>query len=338
MTNSDSDSRPIFIVGAPRSGTTMMRYMLCGHPRIFIPPESTFIPRLFRNHPENEMTRRQAVRVLTRMQRYRVFWRDWRDEPLVPDRFVSSLPDLKPATLLGGVWSKYARQYGAERWGDKSPINVSYIDLIAEIFPSAKFIHMIRDGRDVALSMKEAYPRRKHFLDAYLVARSWKRRILEARASANRLAPGRYYQLRYEDLVAAPEPLLKEICDFIGESYHPRMSEPNITAVKHYHSSGIHARTREPVSTGRVGRWRTEMSRRDLREFQTGAGDLLKELGYCTEDLGPMSRLELARLCWLQSKNTFTEVARRAVVGSRLFHPTKLIPKWPRFLSQKSAH
>lgn len=317
--------RPIFVVGAPRSGTTLLRYMLCSHPRIYIPPESNFIPRFFRDRPSAPLQRQRAVGALRGILTYRMFFKDWRGQRPDPSTFVDGLPDLSPATFLDALYGAYARQHGAERWGDKSPIFTTHVDLISEIFPTAQFVHLIRDGRDVALSMTKAYRESRFFyMDVCFAARTWKRRVRRARASGSRLGPGRYYEVRYEHLTADPEAELRGICEFLGETYAPAMVQPHQTAARSYHSTGIHAATRQPLTTASAGRWRKDMPEADQRLFQAVAGDLLAELGYGTVDLGNMPLTERARCAGLVARCAAFEAGGRVLQSVGVFHPAEL--------------
>jgi hypothetical protein len=316
--------RPIFVVGAPRSGTTMLQYMLSSHPRIHILLESNFIPRFFQHGPRAPMKRQQAIHILNvvfNSYRYHEFPREWQGEQLAPATFVDGLPDLTPTTFIATLFSQYAGQFGAERWGDKSPIYTGYIDLIADIFPTAQFIHLIRDGRDVALSTVDAWDKERFYVDVYFAARSWKRRIRKAFASATRLGSDRYYELRYEQLTADPDSLLREICDFLGEVYVPEMAEPHRMARKYIGPKGLHAPVREQTTTKSSGRWRREMSKADQRLLQAVAGDLLDELGYETVDLGKMCLTERARFAGLQAKYAVLHAGRRALQTVGVFPP-----------------
>ena len=320
--------RPIFVVGAPRSGTTLLRYMLCSHPRIYIPPESNFIPRFFPRSPTQPMQREQAIQTLRSLFSYRTFFRDWHGTFPDPHGFVDALKDLTPATFLDALYAEYARQFAASRWGDKSPLYTSYLDLIAGIFPTAQFIHLIRDGRDVALSMVKAYPRIPFFyMDMYYAARSWRRRVRQAMAAGAHLGPDRYLEVRYEQLTENPEAHLQRICDFLGEAYVPSMAEPQRTAREHHHSKGIHAATRLAPSTMSSGHWRKDMSPADVRLFQTAAGDLLLALGYATVDLGKMSVAEKVRYAALQSKYALIQTGRRVVQAAGVFNPAGLLSR-----------
>ncbi len=225
-----------------------------------------------------------------------------------------------PATFLDGLYSQYASIYGAERWGDKSPIYTSYIDLISEIFPSAQFIHILRDGRDVALSMLNSY-RDRSYVDLYFAALTWRQRIRKAFASAPKLGSDRYYEVRYEQLVADPKAVLPDICDFLGEAFVPAMAEPQLVARELHPSRGIHAATREPPTTRSSGRWSREMSSADQRVFQVVAGDLLDELGYGTVDLGKMTLTEWTRYAGLRFKYNLLEDGRRVLQAAGVFHP-----------------
>jgi hypothetical protein len=313
--------RPIFIVGVHRSGTTLLRYMLNSHPRIYIPPESDFFPRFFQRRPCTPMEREQAIRILDVVFDSYRFVGEWKGERPDPIAFVSSLPDLMPATFLDALYGQYAHQFEAERWGDKTPVYTSYMDLIAQMFPTAQFIHIIRDGRDVALSMVDKWGKKEFHIDVYFAAQSWKRRLRQALASVTRLDPGRYYELRYEQLVADPEPLLREICGFLGEDYVLEMASPHLLGSERIPRDGFHAPVRQSPNTSRAGRWRREMSAADQRLVQRVAGDLLDELSYPLAELGNMSLMEWARFAVLAAKYQVLQAGRRVLQAAGLFHP-----------------
>jgi hypothetical protein len=318
--------RPIFVIGAPRSGTTLLRYVLCSHPRIHIPPESNFIPRLLGTRPDRALNRAEAMDLVETVLTYRSFFKDWRGERPDPTTLVDGLPDRTPSMIVDALFSEYARQFGAQRWGDKSPIYTMHVEVLARAFPTAQFIHVIRDGRDVALSMQENYQGARFFyIDVYYAARNWKTRVLHASSAGARLGSSRYFQLRYEDLTSNPEAVIRSMCRYLGESYDPAMTHPDREAVRHHHSRGIHAATRKPLTSGRSGRWRTEMPVPDHRLVQAVAGDLLAELGYEVPVLGRMSLRERARSAALWGKFTGIQAGRRALQAAGVFHPTSVL-------------
>jgi hypothetical protein len=296
--------------------------MLGSHSRIYIPPESDFIPNFFLREPTKELSDGEVARILhTIFDRYR-FVKEWQGGPPEPDPFILSMPDRTPAAFLDTLYSAYATQYGAQRWGDKTPIYASYVDLIHEIFPQAQVLHIIRDGRDAALSMLDKYERDEFHVDVFFAARNWVRRIRSAQRAGSRIGPDLYYELRYENLIDDPEGELRAVCDFLGEAFEPGMVEyhqaarERIPANSHFFSN-----VRNPPSRQRIGRWRQEMSVADQRLVQSVQGRLLAELGYTVFDLGPMSVQEYARLAALAVKYAVLQAGRRVLQAFGLFPP-----------------
>src|SRR4051794_17280172 len=135
-----SELAPFFIVGVPRSGTTLLRQMLRGHPRLAVPPESHFVPAAL-NAPSGAA----ALELILRDEHFA----DWQvDAADVRRRATTS--DMTPASVVRAAFETYAQAQGRPRWGDKTPAYVLHMPLLAEAFPGARFVHIIRDGRDVA--------------------------------------------------------------------------------------------------------------------------------------------------------------------------------------------
>jgi hypothetical protein len=291
---------PIFIVGVHRSGTTLLRYMLSSSPRIYIPPESDFIPRFFKNRPNGRLSKQQISRFLRIIFKEYRFVGEWKGDAPDIEVLLQNMASRTPAAFLNALYRMYAHQHGATRWGDKTPIYTSYVDLIHQIFPTAQFIHIIRDGRDVALSTLDKWGQKELHVDIYYAARIWVRRIQDARAAASRLGPGQYYELRYEHLVENAEKELRAVCDFLDETYLPAMANSHRLARKQIPNDGFHAPVRMPPTTHHVARWKQEMTLADLNLFESVAGNMLTTLGYprATEakDLSTRDRLRIAAL------------------------------------------
>lgn len=319
---SGSPNHPFFIVGVHRSGTTLLRYMLSSHSRIYIPPESDFIPHFFLRNPTGDLSQKRIIEIVqTIFSRYR-FVGEWRGDPPNAQALAREMPENTPATLLNALYRQYARQNDAERWGDKTPIYASYLDLIHQIFPRAQFVHIIRDGRDAALSMLEKYEREEFHVDVFFAARNWVRRIRKAQASGARLGTALYHELRYESLVQDPERELRAVCRFLGETFEPdmlahhRLALERIPPDSHFFDS-----VRNPTTSQRVGRWREALSPADQRLVQHVEGKLLTELGYELEDLGPMSLLEKGKLVLLACKYATLQAGRWVLQQMGLFPP-----------------
>lgn len=279
-----------FVVGVGRSGTTLLRLMLDAHPQLAIPPETHFVPTVIERGREGA-TADELVAEITGA-------RGWNDfgVGLGPLRErVAALDRADPAGVLRAFFGLYAQRHGKPRWGDKTPIYVKRMRTIAGALPEARFVHLIRDGRDVALS------RRKRGMGAGKpigdTAGLWRRRIEDARRQARRLR-GRYLELRYEDLVADPESGLRCICDLIELEFDPAMLRHDDraadrlaelgdlapTAGRRARAAGerrtAHALASRAPTRARTAAWREEMSEADRIEFERVAGDLLTELGY----------------------------------------------------------
>ncbi len=317
----EKSERPIFIVGVHRSGTTLLRYMLNSHPRIYLPPESDFIPRFFGREPLADLSELQINRYLEIIfKRYR-FVREWQGQPPKPRTFYAALDERSPAGFLKALYQAYAAQDNAVRWGDKTPIYTSYLPLLHTIFPTAQFVHLIRDGRDVALSMLDKWGARDFHIDIYFTAHNWMRRTAQARVAGADLGDSQYYEMRYENLVRDPEPELRGLCAFLGESYLSEMAAPHRLARQQIEPGSFHDPVRSPPATDRIARWHTEMSPADLRVFQRVAGRLLQALGYPLAEPGEMPAEERARFYALKAKFLTLQAGRRTLQGLGLMPP-----------------
>jgi hypothetical protein len=269
-----------FVVGVGRSGTTLLRLMLDAHPQLAIGPETQFLADLI--HLDDPV---EGI----------VGSRTWGDFGLDPDEFAQRAAGQDLSGVLRAFYGLYAEAQGKPRWGEKTPGYVRNMDSIATVLPEAHFIHLIRDGRDVALS------RRARGMGAdkpmAKTATLWRRRIEDARSQARKL-DGRYLEVRYEDLVADPEPQLRRICELIELDFDSAMLRHADAAPERLAELGdlaaagerqardageravAHARAKGPATTARTGAWRTEMDEDDRHEFETVAGELLRDLGY----------------------------------------------------------
>jgi hypothetical protein len=286
-----------FIVGVGRSGTTLLRLMLDAHPDLAIPPETHFVPELIARFKAASSQANSPAVDAAEVVQVIMEGRHWGDFDLDPDALAERVRATEPldaAAATRAFFELYAEREDKPRWGDKTPIYVKHMREIEDVIGEARFVHLIRDGRDVALS--RAGRALRHAAPMPKVARRWKRRILNARAQGEQL--GHYLEVRYEDLVLDTEPTLRAVCEFIELpwdermlAYHERAGErlrefgdlPSVSgkpARPGEERLAAHAKTREPPDPSRLARWKTEMSREDRAAFERAAGDLLAELGY----------------------------------------------------------
>lgn len=271
-----------FVIGSVRSGTTLVRLMLNSHPQLAIPPETYFPVELWQYRQRYVCASGFDMQLLTEdllfNPHFPDFRRDWgldleyvREE--LPRRHATDYPEA-----MRRVYELYAEQHGKPHYGNKTPWFVRKVDLLADLFPEAVFIHLIRDGRDVVMSMLDQSWGPSRLPDA---AALWKRLVMEGRCAGQRLGPERYCEVRYEDLVASPGSTLDRLCGWIGLEYSARMLRYHEDALDHMPARVRHLNgslTRPPVTGLRD--WRREMQRSDVATFEAVAGDLLGELGY----------------------------------------------------------
>jgi hypothetical protein len=279
MSGADRDPF-VFVVGCGRSGTTVLRTVLDSHPDLAVSHEGRFVYPLSRRRARYERPAGFDVDALVA---------DLHADRAVRTNLGMDGDDLREA--LGGdpvadypdavrrIFAFYAARAGKRRYGDKMPAYVLHLPVLAGMFPEARFVHIIRDGRDVALSSMAV---EGHRLDTVDLALNWKLRVGTGRADGRALGPSRYHEVRYERLVAEPGAEVAVLCGFLDLDFEPamlRFSEHRAGVPEKVLVNPRHARLAEPLSPG-ARSWRTHMDRRDLEVFEAAAGALLTELGY----------------------------------------------------------
>jgi hypothetical protein len=265
---------PLLLLGVRRSGTTLLRVMLDGNPELAIPDESYFIPQLVARH-RGSVDADEFVDDLRRLPTLR----EW---GLPVEEVRPRLRDgMSAGEAVAAIYQAYAQRQGKQRWGDKTPMYMQHLTLLERLFPEARYVHLIRDGRDAALSflsMPEGVVTRTwaHPDSAADFACQWRLEVAAARALGRRVGE-RYLELRYEDLVSDTDGALRSICDFAQLPYDRAMLDytgrVDVSAKPHQQ------RLKEAPRTG-VRDWRTEMPAEDVAEFEAVAGGLLESCGY----------------------------------------------------------
>jgi hypothetical protein len=268
-----------FILGVGRSGTTLLRAILDTHPQMAIPGESHFIPEMARAPRRygdlGEFRWDRFLRDLARHPRFRAWG-------LAEDRIRDSFRRDPPSSLAAAfrsVYALFAQDRGKVRYGDKTPAYVHHITALAALFPEGRFMHLIRDGRDVALSRFDHPTMSAAPLELAIL---WKRGVEKGRRAGRRLEPGRYLEVRYEDLVGRSEAVTRSVCAFIDLPFDPAMlryHERAAEIIRPTQHPQSHARIHLPPTSG-LRDWRTQMSPADAEIFDVVAGGLLEELGY----------------------------------------------------------
>ena len=252
----------------------MLRAMLDSHPELAVPPESYAVVPLLRRM-DSTVDFDGFVSAFEQDK----YFQDWQ-LPTDAIEVLRTDPRVRtPADAIAGLYSAYALAHGKSRYADKTPSHLQAVDLLAERFPNARFLHIVRDGRDVAASVLTMDFGAREFAQA---ARGWGGHVLKAHESGVRLGPERYHEVHYEQLVAQPEEVLREVCQFFGLEYAPSMLEYHeradelLDGLRHTgHIQGI----RRPPTVG-IRNWRLDLTPHQIAVFDEVAGPALDALGY----------------------------------------------------------
>ncbi|BAE50660.1 sulfotransferase family protein [Paramagnetospirillum magneticum] len=274
--------RPIFVIGPERSGTTLVMAMLGNHPDIAVPEVAWFYPR-FRPyvHTHGDLSEGTNFRALVEEMIFGLKT-PFFDLPVNPrtivDELVAEAPERSFAGAYAAILGRYARHAGKPRWGEKTPYNLFFVDQILEDFPNAQFVVITRDGRDASADYLESSFGPTNILAAAEIWALNQRTIAAARA---KVAPGQWFDVRYETLVRQPEAELKRIAAFLGVEYSPAFLEFHTTSIAQARGAQRdHAPLGHPVSDRYIGIHKTLLSLRDQRVFAAIAGRELAEAGY----------------------------------------------------------
>lgn len=268
-----------FIVGCGRSGTTLVRAMVNAHPRMAVPGESYFVVWLGRERRRYEAGAGFDQAAFLADLLSQAWFRRW---GLSGDVVAEALAAATPADFpdaVRAVYGAYAARQGKPRYGDKTPIYVLHLDYIASLLPEAVFVHVIRDGRDVARSLLDAGWGPQSWERAAL---HWRSQVKRGRAAGRSLGAGRYRELRYEDLLEDPEGEVRALCPFLALDFDESMlryfegAASLLSAEPHPHE---HENLRLPPTKG-LRDWRGSVPAAELAQFEALAGDLLTDLGY----------------------------------------------------------
>jgi hypothetical protein len=286
-----------FIVGSPRSGTTLLRFLLDAHPQLAIPPETGFFlsVKLFR--PDAAVSANEFYQAITSFPPDAPAWNDFH---IPAAEFQRRLGELLPFDERNGIrlfYRMYAERLGKPRWGDKTPLYCRHLLDIQQHLEEAHFIHLIRDGRDVALSLREQWfsPGR----DISVQAGYWRENVLTAHEQGTQCS--HYLEIHFEELILQTKETLHKICEFIELDFHPDMLKYNEQAPRRLQEHLERRRTdgslivsqadrhRQQVAvTGspdpsKIGAWRNALQPQEIRQFETIAGDALQRFGYAPQ-------------------------------------------------------
>ncbi len=310
---------PFFMFGFERSGTTLLSMMVGAHPEIAVPFSTTGLwYRYWRKREsygelaDGEQCARLVADLLAeeRIQ----LW----DESLEQEEIMNAVRPGDFGSVVAAFHAAYAKHKGKAHWGSIDIATLFDMDLASRWFDDARFVHIVRDGRDVALSHERyAYGAS----NAAECAEQWINALHTNLKMGSILGPERYLVLRYEDLVLEPEPTLRRLCDFLAVGYseamldYPQMVSKKVPESRRWLWPSL---DKAPDRTNTY-RWKTKMSAGKRNVFERVANDMLAALDYETRAEIPASLGVLGLELWyfLGRGHRFDRLARRLGLARR---------------------
>jgi len=267
----ESHKPPVFIVGSPRSGTTLLKNLISRHPSIAICDETRFFSDIYKRRSafgplENLANRQRLVDQYLSTQ--------WVKRRIQVDLSVLRQRLLDQATsypaFLTAIFRYYADSQGKERCGEKTPNHAFYTEMLSDWYPGASIIHLVRDPRDVVASLQRMAWAPKSILSNALI---W---MLFNRAAERSRHRPEYLLVHYEKLVASPDQELARICNHIGEEWPESLTVPTDSSAPYTWPQSAGG----PITRDRLQKWRKELSPRDVSLVERIAGERLENYGY----------------------------------------------------------
>lgn len=273
---------PVQMIGTQRSGSNLLRLMLNQLDGVSAPHPPHILERFYPLLPayDDLSVPDNFARLVSDICKLIEFNPvPWSGVNLDPKAIITRCKKPLLTEIFRVIYEMRAESENATIWICKSLVNIRFADQLEKNGVCPLYIHLFRDGRDVALSFKKAIVGEKHM---YFVAKQWKEEQEASLKLAAEIGDKRVLRVRYEDLLAHPVKELKKICGFIGAEYNP-------AAMDYYHSEESHKtahsgvmweNVEKPVIRNNYNKFRKELSPADIHIFEQVAGDTLEKLGY----------------------------------------------------------
>jgi hypothetical protein len=294
-----------FILGRPRSGTTLLRTLFDAHPNVTIPVECSFLINMSQKYKNVKNWTSDLLMEFFEDAQKHIKFKSW---DLDLDKVKADLLECEGKNTFQNVckviYFNFNSLFPKEdiRWiGDKNPVYAKYAPELLKLFPEVKFIHLIRDPRDNIISLKAMD---FEMPSVALIAYRWE-------YSARKLYyfkkkhPGNFYTIRYEDLVSDPTRYYREMCDYLSIPYYESVFDfykKQDEALKKFDSNIVlkyHKSLLSPINTSKVDRWKTELSEREIRIAESVAGRWTEVYGYERRYRKPGLNARLYSIPWL---------------------------------------
>lgn len=280
-----------FILGSARSGTTLLQQMLDSDPHVMVPIESKLIMHLkayYQHEKEwNDNKIDQLLDDLYKERHFKQYWQLDRDT-LRKALLAINKKEMNFANICRTIYLTFHSIHPKEKIqliGDKNPVYALFVPELMEIFPEAKFIHLVRDPRPVALSSVAAFQDK----DIYYYAAAWKKVNAEI-GHAKSMYPAKFYLVKYEELISDTERVMRGVCDFLGIEFSKRMFDFHLRTNEAYSGKDIegfdrfHSGILKPVSGGSADAWKNKLNKQEIDLINGLTAPLAQTYGYAKEE------------------------------------------------------
>jgi hypothetical protein len=312
---------PVFVVGPPRSGTTLTARLLGGLPRLFMPGETHFLEDIHHRYGDPGDLSAHLPEILARLRTLYGRFEEPEDQRRIERLCQSGALERalcgcrNHREIFDAFMRLQAADAGKARWGNQVPRDVFELDTIFRMFPDARVVACIRDPRDFLVSYRDKWtiagadgPRLRRLYHPVLTSYLWKASALAIVAAKSRFGAA-VHVIRYEDLVAEPDSNLRRLCSFIGEEFHPGLLDTQFS------NSSTGARF-AGISSTSAGRWRADLPAEDAYFAQKICGAVMQKFAYAPVKLAP-DPLKTARLALAAPARTISALAaNRGTRGS----------------------
>ncbi len=280
---------PVFIVGMPRSGTTLMRALLNQHPRVSLAlTESHFIPYFIKSFGDPPpLNTPGKVELFIKRFHQTVFYQN-----LSKQGYTFNAEDLSQHASLNSwasIFECILRHFSPKPdqtdviWGDKTPGYLKHISLLKQLYPEARFLHIIRDPRDYCLSARQSWGK-----SIYRAAHRWQATLSKAR-QVGRTMGDAYLEVTYESLLGDTENVMGRIAEFLECDYHERMAQIGLSPEDTGSTTGQYGIVKD-------NKYNQHLSQKEIKRIEEIVCNSIAELDYKTENdvvYRPLSQLDL---------------------------------------------
>lgn len=283
---------PLFILGNNRSGTSLLRLILTCHEEIIIPPESHFL-----------LWNYDKYRFWQPKDGYENFLSDlfnstkfemWELDKQEIESFLIYRNPISYSELCADIYIFYGMKQNkkASLWGDKNGLWVEKMPILYSLYNEAKFIHIVRDGRDVATSYLDinlySGQRHKYFpklpTQIEQIAELWNKNVLSISRFLSQISIQNYLEIKYEDLICQNEIVINTVLNFLSLPLSPSVfAYYEINKSKNFEPKeflGWKAKLNEPLDKSNIGKYKYKLAPSDIKIFEQIAAEALERYGY----------------------------------------------------------